>query len=222
MAVSDDGQRIAGLYAPSNESPFWIWDKKSFEETGWVTYIGGSGVNLALSGNGKVVGGTVAGPTVTTGWGEVVQQRAALWTKEGGWKTITNDNWPGCDIFHTTVYDLSTNGTTAVGLAFQDCKSANVYAFKWTANGGMKMLPKIGDGAARANAVSGDGRVVVGWQDFQDEYPYRIGSIWKGRDQMLMREPKSATAWNLFGASARCWPSIPPATWLWAMTRAPS
>ena len=194
--VSDNGQQIAGLYAPANESPYWIWDKQSFSKTGWVTYLGGRGVNLALSGNGRVVGGTIAGPEVTTGWGTVVQERAALWTKETGWKTITNDNWPGCDIFHTSIFDLSTDGSTAVGLAFQDCYSANVYAFKWTAKTGMKMLPKIGDGAARANAVSADGRVVVGWQDNSSEFPYRIGSIWQGAEQMTLREPKSVTDWN--------------------------
>ena len=121
--VSDNGQQIAGLYAPANESPYWMWDKQSFSKTGWVTYLGGRGVNLALSGNGRVVGGTIAGPEVTTGWGTVVQERAALWTKETGWKTITNDNWPGCDIFHTSIFDLSTDGSTAVGLAFQDCYS---------------------------------------------------------------------------------------------------
>jgi hypothetical protein len=198
-AVSDNGQQIAGAYADDNFSPYWIWDKQSFSKTGWVSYIGGRGVNVAISGNGRVVGGSVPGPTVETGWGEVVQERAALWTRGSGWKTITNDNWPGCDIFHTSVFDLSTDGSTAVGLAFQDCRSANVYAFKWTAKTGMKMLPKVGDGAARANAVSGDGRVVGGWQDFANDYPYRVGSIWQGNEQMILREPKSITEWNPTG-----------------------
>ena len=197
-AVSDDGQKIAGLYAPSNESPYWLWDKQSFEETGDVTYIGGRGVNVALSGDGRVVGGTIAGPEVTTGWGTVVQERAALWTKETGWKTISDNKWPGCDIFNTSIFDLSTDGSTAVGLAWKDC--THVYAYKWTAKTGIQLLSKIGTDAARANAVSGNGRVVVGWQDSNTEFPYRIGSIWQGKEQMLLREPKSVSEWNPNGS----------------------
>ena len=194
VAVSDNGQRIAGIYGPSNDSPYWLWDKTSFAKAGDVSYLGGRGVNVAISGNGRVVGGTVAGPTVNNGWGEVVQERAALWTKESGWKKITSDNWPGCDIFHTSVFDLSTDGSTAVGLAFKDC--TNAYAFRWTAKTGMQLLSKVGDASARANAVSGNGSVVVGWQDSRDEFPYRIGSIWSGAEQMLLREPQSISEWN--------------------------
>jgi uncharacterized membrane protein len=194
VAVSDNGQRIAGIYGPSNESPYWLWDKTSFAKAGDVTYLGGRGVNVAISGNGRVVGGTVAGPTVDNGWGEVVQERAALWTRESGWQKITSDNWPGCDIFHTSVYDLSTDGSTAVGLAFKDC--TNAYAFRWTAKTGMQLLSKVGDASARANAVSGNGSVVVGWQDSREEFPYRIGSIWRGAEQMLLREPGSISEWN--------------------------
>ena len=196
-AVSDDGQKIAGLYAPSNESPYWVWDKQSFEETGDVTYIGGRGINIALSGDGRVVGGTIAGPEVDNGWGTLVQERAALWTQEGGWRRITSaasEKWPGCDIFHTSIYDLSTDGTTAVGLAWKDCR--DVYAYKWTAKNGLQLLSKVGADAARANAVSGDGRVVVGWQDSVTGYPYRAGSIWQGKEQMLLREPKSVSEYN--------------------------
>ncbi|HQR48062.1 MAG TPA: hypothetical protein PL152_01930 [Steroidobacteraceae bacterium] len=197
QVVSDNGQKVAGIYGPSNESPYWVWDKTSFAKTGDVTFIGGSGVTIAMSGNGRVVGGTVAGPTVTTSWGDVVQQRAALWTKEGGWKTITKDNWPGCDIFHTSIFDLSTDGSTAVGLAFKDC--THVYGFKWNARTGVKLLSKVGTDSARANAVSGNGGVVVGWQDMNDTFPYRIGSIWQGSEQTILREPRSVSDYNPTG-----------------------
>jgi len=193
VAVSDNGQRVAGIYGPSNFSPYWLWDKTSFAKAGDVTYLGGRGVDVALSGNGRVVGGTVNGPYLWTDWDgtDVYQERAALWTKESGWKTITNDNWPGCDIFHTSVFDLSTDGSTAVGLAFKDC--AHAYAFKWNAKTGMQLLSRVGDESARANGVSGDGRVVVGWQALNGPW---IGSIWYGRYQELMRDSQSVTDWN--------------------------
>ena len=207
IAASDDGKKLAGLYAPSNESPYWVWDQQSFDATGDVTYIGGRGVNIAMSGDGNVVGGTVAGPTVTTGYGRLVQERAAVWSSRNGWQTITagTEDWPGCDIFHSSVYDLSRDGSTAVGLAFKDCTHA--YAFRWTAKSGMQLLGKKGVQllgwndryAARANAVSSDGRVVVGWQDDTTQFPYRIGSIWLGNKQMVLREPRSRSEFNRKG-----------------------
>ncbi|MFO1394959.1 MAG: hypothetical protein U1F09_14465 [Steroidobacteraceae bacterium] len=196
VVASDDGSKIAGLYGPSNESPYWVWDKETFAKTGDVKFIGGRGVNIAMSGDGNVVGGTVAGPTVTTGWGQIVQERAALWTKRDGWRTITGnaEDWPGCDIFHSSVYDVSRDGSTAVGLAFKDCTHA--YAYKWTAKTGMQLLVKNSFDSARANAVSSDGRVVAGWQDSNQQFPYRLGAIWHGNKQIVLREPRSRSQYN--------------------------
>ena len=55
-SISDNGQRIAGVYAPS-WGPNWLWDKKS-----GASYIGGfgSGIGAMISGNGRVVGAGVA------------------------------------------------------------------------------------------------------------------------------------------------------------------
>ncbi len=63
----------------------------------------------------------------------------------------------------------------------------------------MQLLSRIGDRSARANAVSGNGAVVVGWQDFHDDFPYRIGSIWQGKYQTILTEPKSVTDYNPAG-----------------------
>ena len=203
--------------------------RQSFGKTGWrQPTSAGSGVNIALSGNGRVVGGTVDGPRrSTTGYGtHGIRSARRCGPRSAAGRRITNaasESWPGCDIFHTSIYDLSTDGSTAVGLAFQDCHSVNVYAFKWTAKTGMKMLPKIGDGAARANAVSGDGRVVGGWQDFNDQFPYRVGSLWQGNEQTdpARAEERHRLESRRVG-SARSWPSTPPATWPSASTPAPS
>ena len=121
VAVSDNGQRIAGIYDESNLSPYWAWDKTNFAKTGDVAYLGGYGLFGAISGNGRVIGGTVQGPYLLTDWDGVVlyQQRAALWTKETGWKQLANADWDGCDIFQTSILDLSTDGSTAVGWHIQ-------------------------------------------------------------------------------------------------------
>jgi hypothetical protein len=194
--VSDNGQKIAGVYG-TFQSPFWVWDKQN-----GASYLGGSGFLAAISGNGRVVGGSLD-VNVDTPYGPVLQQRAALWTKEAGWKSIANSQFEGCDIFHTSVFDLSGDGSTAVGLAFVDCM--NAYAFKWTAKTGMTVLPKVSEnqqcqdpwsgetygceGASRANAVSGAGTVVGGWEEIPEVGGFRVGSIWQGNQQTLLRDP---------------------------------
>jgi uncharacterized membrane protein len=180
--LSDDGERVIGLYGPF-QSPYWTWSKQRGMEN-----IDGVGFMGAVSGDGRVVGGTLTTP-VETEYGPVDQERAALWTRSGGWKKIADDKWPGCDIFQTSVFDVNRDGSAAVGLAFQDC--THVYAFKWTPRTGLRKLGKTSDGAARANAVSGDGNVVGGWEEPPELGGFRVGSIWEGREQMLLMDPQS-------------------------------
>jgi hypothetical protein len=200
-SISDNGQKIVGVYG-TFQSPFWLWDK-----TDGQTYLGGMGFLGAISGNGRVVGGSI-GVDVNTPYGPVLQQRAALWTKESGWTPIAGNQFEGCGDFHTTIFDLSGDGSAAVGLAFVDC--ANAYAFKWTAKSGMTVLPKVSEnqkcpdpwnggtydceGAARANAVSGTGMVVGGWEEIPEVGGFRVGSIWQGTKQTLLRDPAGTNA----------------------------
>jgi len=178
--VSDSGQKVVGTYS-SFMSPFWLWDKQR-----GATVIGGEGFLSAISGNGRVVGGTV-GVEAETEFGPVVQEHAALWTREGGWRTIADPRLQGCDIFHTTVFDVTGTGSSAVGLAFKDCR--NAYAFQWSAGSGMRLLHKTGDGSARANTVSASGHLVGGWEEIPEAFYFRVGSLWQGNEQMLLRDP---------------------------------
>jgi uncharacterized membrane protein len=180
--LSDDGDRVVGLYGPF-QSPYWTWDKQRGMEN-----IDGVGFMGAVSGDGRVVGGTLT-KLVDTEYGPVEQERAAIWTRSGGWKKIADEKLQGCDIFQTSVFDVNRDGSAAVGLAFQDC--SHVYAFKWTPKTGMRKLGKTSEGAARANAVSGDGNVVGGWEETPDLGGFRVGSIWQGREQMLLMDPQT-------------------------------
>ena len=63
-----------------------------------------------------------------------------------------------------------------------------MYAFKWTEQGGMRRLGKTSEGAARANAISGDGNVIGGWEEIPEAGGFRVGSIWRGAEQMLLAD----------------------------------
>ncbi len=178
--ISDNGQRIAGVYSPF-QSPFWVWDKKL-----GMSFIDGQGFVAAISGNGRVVGGSV-GVDVETEFGPTVQEYAALWTRDGGWKVIADRKLAGCGEYQTTIWDVTSNGSGAVGLAFADCR--DVYAFQWSAATGMRRLHKTSEGAARANAVSGTGQLVGGWEEIPEGFGFRVGTLWQGSEQMLLRDP---------------------------------
>jgi len=197
-SISDNGELIAGVYAPT-WGPFWLWNRKSgLQDIGGF----GSGTGAAISGNGRVVGGGVP-VDIDTEFGPITQERAALWTRERGWKSIANPKYEGCGSYHTAVYDVTTQGDAAVGLAFVDC--TNAYAFKWTARGGMRVLPKVSEGrvcedpyggepyacegSARANAISGNGWLIGGWEEIPEAFGFRVGSLWYGNEQMLLRDP---------------------------------
>ncbi|MBS7456842.1 pre-peptidase C-terminal domain-containing protein [Coralloluteibacterium stylophorae] len=78
------------------------------------------------------------------------------------------------DGLRSLAYGVSANGV-AVGLAFDE--TGNAIAFRWTAEEGMERLAvNRPDAYSRANAVSGDGRVIVGWNDQDDGY--RSGVVW--------------------------------------------
>ncbi len=190
LDLSDNGQRVVGLYGPF-QSPYWTWSKqRGMQDIDGVGFMG------AVSGDGQVVGGTITKP-VETEYGPVDQERAALWTRANGWKSIADESFQGCDIFQTSVWDVNRDGSAAVGLAFQDC--THVYAFKWTAKHGMRRLGKTSAGAARANAVSSDGDVVGGWEEIPEAGGFRVGSIWEGREQMLLTDPEPRNPYGYVG-----------------------
>ena len=79
-------------------------------------------------------------------------------------------------------YDIADDGTV-VGLSFGDGFVGPAVAFAWTPVEGMVALPvNRPDNYSRANAISADGHVIVGWNDQDDGY--RSGVIWQDRVPM--------------------------------------
>ena len=175
---------------------FWVWDKKS------ATQIGGYGFNVAISGNGRVVGASVGRP-VETPDGPQTLEVPALWIAGKGWKAL-DPKVAGCAPDIASIFDLSLDGSTAVGNLWSGCFNSDVYAAVWTAKSGFVRLPKVREGKtcpwdeaescegdSRANAVSNDGRTVAGFESFP-ELGARVGVIWRGSEVEVMRDPYGA------------------------------
>lgn len=123
------------------------------------------------------------------GWHEASfgTRRGMLWLPGGGYSFIlvTPANPDGIG----EVTDLNSDGSIACGVTASS-------AFKWTAAGGVQLLPKIAGvgGTYTANGISEDGTVVVG---VAAQFPNLTAWIWtaKGGTQTLLSylQAKGAT-----------------------------
>jgi probable HAF family extracellular repeat protein len=143
-----------------------------------VAPIGGEQAT-AVSKDGK----SIAGNLIDAAGHEV----AAIW--EGGrqWRTLPTlvPNAQSCDRYLTSVFGGNDDGSVLVGLGWNGCKIA--HAFRWEESTGMVDLGTGNVTSSRANDVSGDGRVVIGWVEHSTGF--RMGAKWVDRAQEMIRGP---------------------------------
>ena len=176
--------------------------------------IGGT-QGIAISRDGKTVVGRALDPNG--------KENAALWQGGAEWRLLgsfTSDAQP-CDLLLSGAFGASDDGNVVVGLGWNGCRHA--HAFRWEESTGMVDLGSSNSRSTRANNVSGDGRVVVGWQEH--ETGFRQGAKWVNGVQELFRGPSGfvgeAFAANRDGSfivGTNCDPanSLGPATgWSW-------
>jgi uncharacterized membrane protein len=150
--LSGDGEVAVGTWAGGH----FRWTP----EDGPVD-IGGSPWTSSpgVSENGEWITGSI---TDETTWGFPVDVAAIY--RDGAWTTL--DAIPGntpCDRFLSSGWDVSNDGKV-VGLSWQDC--VVVSAFEWTSDTGtteLGFVPGSDLPGSRADGVSADGSVVVGW-----------------------------------------------------------
>jgi len=149
--VSADGTRVSGSAAGGG----FVWTSGGGE-----VLVGGAQAAIGTSDDGTVMAGTA---NLGGGTGP------ARWTSGSGWVALPFLGVTGCPDFGTS-YDISADGSTIVGLGWDGCSAL---AFKWDALNGMASLPHTGT-SGRSNAVSGNGLIVGGWQQFANRSP----SLW--------------------------------------------
>ena len=145
-------------------------------------FIGGKGA-AALSRDGRTIVGTAV-----DGAGN---EQAAIWQRAAQWRLLGSiaPNAAPCDTLLSSSYDTSDDGTVIVGLAWNGCTIAR--AFRWQESTGMVDLGSTVPGrSSRANGVSGDGRMVVGWQEHGTGF--RQGARWVDGQQELFTGPNGA------------------------------
>ena len=163
--ISEVGEIVVG----SGGSNF-MWT-----EAGGAVSLGqaGSGGQAAISDDGTTVSGSIRDATGGS--------FAGIW-QAGTWSFVPTlpgalPCGSGTNASYMSAWDLSGDGSTVVGLSQNGCATANARAFKWSAAGGLEILPRLSTNRAnRANTVSFDGSVIAGWDDFAG----RAGVRWNG------------------------------------------
>ena len=148
--VTPDGEVVVGTW---NYYDGFIWRWRT--QPAPTVVLGGD--LIAVSDDGTVACGNMPDPG---GSGQLV---AGLWTAAGGWQSL--GYVPGtpllCGGGLSTAYDISGDGTTVVGLAWNN--GCNGQGFRWTAATGLQLLQGLANGNNRCSAISGDGSSLGGF-----------------------------------------------------------
>jgi uncharacterized membrane protein len=143
----------------------------------WTTttgtqFLGDAGNQVSVSRDGRfIVGDAMFKGHIT----------AARWLGGTTWASL--GRYPGSegcpDV--SNAYAVSDGGRTIVGLGWDGCHAT---AFRWRKPTGMVSLGSLNGQASRANDLSADGTVIVGWDD--GPTGARRGAVWvKGHEHLL-------------------------------------
>ncbi len=151
-AVAADGKVVVGATDDANNfSRAFRWENGTMQDLGTPgSNFGKQLIAHSISANGSVVVGEA-------------QDDSTFYDYPFRWE---NGTWQllgalsgGYEAF---AYDVSADGSVVVGMALIKIGNGyNWHAFRWE-NGTMQDLGTLGGGRSRANAVSADGKVVVG------------------------------------------------------------
>jgi hypothetical protein len=170
-AVSSNGKAVVGQAWGTDYVGNYIWTAE-----GGLEKIGGDWSSLgpiAISDDASTVVGHILEPYMQ-------MEYAAIWTR-------ASQKWEYLDLYNpavefecggawTAAYDMSADGRRVVGLTWDT--NCNPYAFQWTRESGMTLLPRFTDAwASRANVISDDGSVIGGW-DASTELGTRRAAMW--------------------------------------------
>lgn len=189
--VSADHLFITGtpdmIYESQDAGNTWTWSNETLFDGNPALYsIAVTDNSLHISGSQ----GTFYKKSLISS--QTVAEMSRYDVAAGEWTALGN---LGMIVDNTTSagYDISGDGKTVVGNSYINGASTN--GFAWNEDEGIIDLGSIHAGrSARANAVSADGSVIVGWQDFNG--PWKSAVWYKNPDggyfanQYLLVDPE--------------------------------
>ena len=180
--VSGSGFTVVGSILGGGSDPQFGNQGFYWMQTTGVVPIGGTQA-AAISRDGR----TIAGRALDAQG----QENAAIWLGGTDWQVLGSfsPDAQSCDRLLSGTFGLNDDGKVIVGLGWDGCRLA--HGFRWEERSGMVDLGSTVPGrSSRANDVSGDGRVIVGWQD--DEFGFRQGAVWREGVQEIVIGPFGA------------------------------
>lgn len=165
--VSNSGS-VVGYFAQGDTYYLWDADANKVKAIEGTSPGQGHGSYATFSLDNKFISGASINPE--TGLSEISRYEVATnkWTLLGGLGGVMGKASSGG-------YDISADGSTIIGLGWT--KQFNANAIAWTQNEGIIDLGSLHKGrSSRANEVSADGSIIVGWQDQFN--PWKA-AVWK-------------------------------------------
>jgi probable HAF family extracellular repeat protein len=170
-----------------------------FSTEGALTWMPTSGVTPLGGTRGTAIsrdGMTIVGSALDANG----KENAAIWTGGTEWRLLGSFTpaAQSCDRSLSSSYGTSDDGKVVVGLGWDGCNYA--HAFRWEESTGVVDLGStVADRSSRANNVSGDGRVVVGWQEAPTGP--RMGAKWVNGAQELIKGPGGGPVGEAFAVN---------------------
>jgi probable HAF family extracellular repeat protein len=111
-------------------------------------------------------------------------ENAAVWTAANDWQLLGSirEGALPCDRLLSAAFGGTDDGKVVVGLAWDGCSKAR--AFRWEASTGVVDLGSANGLSTRANGISNDRKVVVGWRTHPTGF--RQAAKWvNGREELI-------------------------------------
>ncbi len=175
--VSNEGL-VAGYEAQAGPYSVWDADNDTFVTIGGVAPGLSHGGSARFSADGNLISGSI----METYQGSDYSVMAVYDMDNDTWTSLGHLEWPVDDGL-SSGYNISGDGSTIVGSAWVEPNpnhtGVTTNACVWTAAGGIVNLGSLYSDmnrGTRAQAVSHDGSVIGGWQDFNG--PWK-SAVWR-------------------------------------------
>jgi photosystem II stability/assembly factor-like uncharacterized protein len=179
--VNANGSAASGYNLTQNI--MWT-ETNGLSNIGGINPGNGTGGDVEMSNDGNKIVGPYVNPANSLKEMSIYDVPSQTWTVLGGIGGQSGDETGAS-------WGISGDGETVVGLGWLPAGGA--HAITWNeATGVVDLGSTVTNRSTRADAVSGDGSVVVGWQD--SESGFRQAAIWTNGQQQLIEFPTGQKA----------------------------